>query len=122
MVEPASEIPAKTPRARDQERISAFITTSVSALVVRPTGPAATEASAPSLTLLDITDLAPASFITSRTKSVASPPIWSPKLPPSSANIAGALQGPRRLAPVRQVITPRPYSAPTMKAAFFTEG
>jgi hypothetical protein len=80
------------PLLRDQERISAFITISVSAEVARPTGPAATEASPPSLTLLVITDFAPFSFITSRTKSVACPPICSPKLPPSSAKNAGALQ------------------------------
>src|SRR5215469_785799 len=108
MVEPSKEIPPKTPRARDHERISAFITISVSADVVRPTGPAAAEASAPNLTLLDITDSAPFSFMTRSTKSVADPPIWSPKLAPSSAYIAGALQGPRKFSPERHVIAPLP--------------
>src|SRR6516165_4976747 len=114
MVEPSRETPPKRPRARDQERISAFITISVSADVVRPTGPAAAEASAPNLTLLDRTELAPFSFMTRRTKSVASPPIWKPTPPPSNANIAGALHGPPKSAPVRQVIAPRPYSPATI--------
>src|SRR5215468_4102773 len=122
MVEPSSDTPPKTPRARDQERISAFKTMSVSAEVVRPTGPAAAEASAPNLTLLDKTDSAPLSFMTKRTKSVASPPICKPTLPPSKANIAGALHGPCRFSPVLQVMTPRPYSPPTINPAFLTDG
>src|SRR5580693_2314389 len=60
--------------------------TSVSADASRPTGPAATDASPPSFTLLVRIPFAPRSFITKMTKSVASAPIWRPKLPPSSAN------------------------------------
>src|SRR5262249_57553691 len=89
--EPSRDNQAKGQRDRDQDRISASMAMSVSAEVVRPTGPAAAEASAPNLTLLDMTDSAPFSFMTRRTKSVASPPIWKPTLPPSSANMAGAL-------------------------------
>src|SRR5215469_15849103 len=110
------------PFARDHERISAFMAMSVSADVVRPTGPAAAEASAPNLTLLDNTELAPFSFMIRSTKSVASPPICNPKLPPSNAIIAGALHGPLNCSPDRQVIAPLPYSAPTINPAFFTDG
>src|SRR3974390_2548546 len=122
MVEPSRDTPPKRPRARDQERISAFIATSVSADAVRPTGPAAADASAPNLTLLDRTEFAPFSFMTNRTKSVSSPPIWRPMPPPSKANIAGALHGPPKVAPFRHVMPPRPYSPATINPAFLTDG
>ena len=47
---------------------------SVSAEAVRPTGPAAAEASPPNFTLLLRIPSAPLSFMTSSTKSVAWPP------------------------------------------------
>ena len=80
----------------------------VDAPAVRPFGPAAADASAPSLTLLLSTDCEPRSFITRSTKSVASPPSWKPMLPPSSAIMTGDPQAPSNAAPLRQVITPRP--------------
>src|SRR5262244_1012126 len=43
-------------------------------------------------------------------------------LAPSNANIAGALHGPVKCSPVRQVIAPRPKSPPTPKANLMTEG
>src|SRR6516164_3829071 len=70
-VDPARETPAKAPRAREYDRISARIVASVSAEAVRPTGPAAAEASPPSLTLLDRIPVADREFIKRRTKSVA---------------------------------------------------
>src|SRR5579883_401445 len=80
---------------------------SVSAEAFLPTGPAATEASAPIFTLLERTDFAPFWFITSRTKSVASPPTCKPKLPPSSAIIDGAPQEPLKSAgPARHRAAP----------------
>ena len=51
-VEPSREIPANNPREREYERISARMVTSVSAEALRPTGPAAAEASPPNFTLL----------------------------------------------------------------------
>jgi hypothetical protein len=51
-VEPSSETPANSPRAREYDKMSARKVTSVSADAVRPTGPAAAEASPPSSTLL----------------------------------------------------------------------
>ena len=69
-------------------------TTSVAAWASRPLGPAAAAASAPSLTLLFISDSAPRGFMTSRTKSVSCPPSWKPIFAPSSAYMAGALQCP----------------------------
>src|SRR5260370_35778573 len=108
MVEPSNYTPGNNRLDGECDRISASMTISVPADAARPTGPAATDASAPSFTLLDITDLAPFSFITNSTKSVACAPIWKPKLPPSSANIAGALHGPEKSSPLRHVVSPRP--------------
>src|SRR5882762_2021270 len=53
--------------------------------------------SAPSFILVCRRLPAPRSFMTRKTKSVASPPICKPKLPPSSAYMAGAPQGPEVL-------------------------
>src|ERR1700682_5573140 len=75
IVEPSRERPANRPGALDELKISARRVASVSADASRPTGPAAMEASAPSFTLLDRMPLAPLSFITSNTKSVACPQI-----------------------------------------------
>src|SRR5689334_5998246 len=52
-VAPSSAIPANTPRDREYVRISACILASVLAEALRPTGPAATDASAPKVNLLD---------------------------------------------------------------------
>jgi hypothetical protein len=52
------------------------------------------------------------------TKSVDCPPIWKPKLAPSSWTKAGALHPPVR---VRQVATPCPYSPPKTKAPFLND-
>ena len=51
-----------------------IVATGLAAVAVRPLGPAAAEASAPSLILLPINDSAPRGFTTSRTKSVACAP------------------------------------------------
>src|SRR5579864_3125967 len=107
-VEPSREIPANNPRDREYERISARMVTSVEAAALRPFGPAAAATSPPSLTLLVRIESAPRWFITNKTKSVAWPPNCRPKLPPSSAIMEGALQGPLKPLPLRQVITPRP--------------
>src|SRR5580704_15322637 len=107
-VEPSSEMPANKPREREYDKISARSVTSVSAEAVRPTGPAAADASAPSLTLLLSMFSADRGDIMSRTKSVAFPPSCKPALPPSSAIIVGPPQGPLKSLPPRQVITPRP--------------
>ena len=72
-VEPSRETPAKAPRALEYDKISAFMAASVSAEALRPTGPAAAEASPPSLTLLERILVAELEVINSRTKSVASP-------------------------------------------------
>ena len=37
-----------------------------------------------------------------------SPPSWAPKLPPSTAYIAGAPHGPSNALPDRQIAAPRP--------------
>src|SRR5271169_4181475 len=107
-VEPAREIPAKRPRAREYERISACMVTSVSAEAVRPTGPAAAVALPPSLTLLLRMLEAERVLMRRRTKSVELPPICNPALAPPMAIMAGALQEPWNFLPPRQVITPRP--------------
>ena len=65
---------------------------SVWALAERPTGPAAILASPPSVNLFVSRRLMPFWFITSMTTSVSLPPIWNPKLPPSTFTAAGAVQ------------------------------
>src|ERR1017187_7554264 len=119
-VAPVREMPAKIPLARDHARISAVILASVSALTVLPTGPAATEASAPKVNLSPSSLFMPSRFITSITTSVEDPPICRPQLPPSMRTEPGAPH------PVpswwRHSAKPRPNSAPTTKAAFLSPG
>src|ERR1700761_194182 len=101
-------MPANRPRAREYDRISARRVTSVSADALRPTGPAAAEASPPIFTLLFRMFEAEVGVINNSTKSVAWPPNCRPKLAPSRAIMLGALHDPWKLWPVRQVSTPRP--------------
>src|SRR5271167_1049518 len=96
--------------------------TSVSADAVRPTGPAATVAFPPSLTLLLRTLEAEREVMSSRTKSVACAPNCNPALAPSRAIIVGAPHGPWKVFPPRQVITPRPKLLPNPKEILKTEG
>ena len=111
-------MPAKTPCVREYDRISAFNCASVAARASRPTGPAATDASAPSDTRFFSSLSTPRSFMTSMTRSMDCAPNCRPQLPlPSRMNI-GALQAPSR----RQLINPLPYSPPTMNAAFLRPG
>src|SRR3974377_149833 len=72
-VEPSRETPAKAPRALEYDKISAFIAASVSAEAFRPTGPAAADASPPSLTLLERMLEAEMEVTTGRKKAVALP-------------------------------------------------
>src|SRR5260370_36014425 len=95
-------MPAKRPRAREYERISARKATSLSAEAVRPTGPAAALASPPSLTLLLSMLVAERGLIIRRTKSGALPPSLRPALPPSSAIILGGAPGAVEMPPARQ--------------------
>src|SRR5271156_2089613 len=96
--------------------------TSVSAEAVRPTGPAATVAFPPSLTLLVRTLEAERGLMSSRTKSVACAPNCKPALAPSRAIIVGAPHGPWNDFPPRHVITPRPKLLPKPKESYKTEG
>ena len=100
--------------------MSAFICTSVWAVAVRPTGPAATEPSAPSVNLLSSSLSAPRALITSMTRSVDETPIWNPMLPPSMRTVPGA-DHPRPPA-LRQDRYPFPYFPPTPHAAVLRPG
>src|SRR5262249_20277533 len=91
---------------------------SVVALVVRPTGPAATDASPPSSNLSESRLFMPFSFMKSKTKSVDEPPACKPTLPPLISKTAGADQP----DDVRQLATPRPPDPPMMKPALTTLG
>ena len=91
---------------------------SVFADAVRPTGPAATVASPPSVNLVDSRRSMPFLSITSITISLSLPPIWKPTLPASAFTAAGA---DHPLA-VRHDAKPRPYSPPTMNAPDLSEG
>src|SRR5271166_5722808 len=77
-------------------------------------GPAATEASAPNLNLLESNFSMPSLFMINITKSTASPPICTPQLPPTTLKGAGALHP----VAVRQVAKPLPYSAPNTNPPF----
>ena len=115
---PERLIPANSPFAREYARISAVSDTSVLTCPCRPTGPAATDASAPRLTLFFSSFCTPLSFITSITTSISSAPAWNPQLPLASWRKTGALHP----SPARQLITPFPYSPPKMRAAFLRSG
>ena len=84
------DTPAKAPRLRLQLSISACISASVCAAELRPTGPAATAPSAPTVNLLAISFSAPPLVNTSMTRSVSTAPIWNPAPPPSIRNGVGA--------------------------------
>src|SRR6202162_5755046 len=109
---------AKAPRAREYVRTSARILQSVSPSTCRPTGPAAAEASAPILNLLESILSIPLSFMTSMTTSIASPPICNPQLPPVTEKGAGALHPEL----VRQVAIPLPCRPPKTKTYFDHRG
>jgi hypothetical protein len=87
---------------------------------VRPTGPAATDPSAPKVNWLESNRLSPESFITNRIKSVSDPPIWKPTLPPSMRTAPGADHPVPFL--LRQDRNPFPYLAPTTNAAVLSAG
>ena len=112
-------MPAKTPRARDHDRISARICASVSADALRPRGPAAADASPPIVNWLDSSLSTPLGFITSMMTSVSVPPTWKPTLPPSTRTPPGADQPPDARRHDRK---PRLYLPPTMNAPFFMPG
>jgi hypothetical protein len=73
---------------------------------LRPTGPAATDASAPILNSLFIRLSSPFVFITTSTRSSAWPPICAPKLPPVSDRNAGAVHVP--FSRLRRLMIPLP--------------
>ena len=81
--------PRENPRVLEYDRISACNRMSVSAAPVRPTGPAAADASPPIVNLSVASFSIPRRFITSMITSVDSPPIWAPKLPPPNLIAAG---------------------------------
>src|SRR6185437_5571364 len=118
MAEPFRSTPANNPRAREYVNTSERILMSVSAPASRPTGPAAAEASAPSLNLLLRRWCMPDSFITTSTRSTAWPPNCRPQLPPVIVMGAGALQP----FPVRQLAIPLPWLPPNPTAIFTMEG
>src|SRR4030095_15128454 len=87
---PLSSSPANSPLLLEKERICALSSRSVAAPACRPIGPAATEASAPSVNLSDSKMFSASLFINSMTKSVDCAPICNPKLPPPKLKKAGA--------------------------------
>src|SRR5581483_3667266 len=98
--------------------MSDFIFQSVLPEACRPTGPAAPDASAPILNLLVRRASMPFLLMTSMTKSMASPPICKPQLPPVKSIGAGALHP----LGVRHVATPFPCSPPKTNAILTMDG
>src|SRR5690606_33534024 len=91
---PSSATPANRPRARDHDQISAFSWPSVAALALRPTGPAATPASAPRVILPLTIDSRLRSLRNTSTTSDDCTPAWKPMLPPVSLTKLGLDQVP----------------------------
>src|SRR5204863_57796 len=73
---PERSMPANTPFDREYASICAVSCASVAADVVRPIGPAAIDASAPSVTLLPSSLSAPPRFMTTSTRSVDDAATW----------------------------------------------
>src|SRR4029077_12144815 len=99
--------------------MAACIRASVPAPAFRPTGPAATPASAPSSNLSFSSPSTLSSFMSSRKKSVDDAPICGPTLPPPARRYTG-LHHPTSL--VCWLTTPRPPSPPTVNATLITRG
>src|SRR5690606_38720610 len=81
---PSRATPANRPRARDHDQISAFSPPSVASPVVRPTGPAATLASAPRVILPLTIESSPRWLENTSTTSEDCTPAWKPILAPVS--------------------------------------
>src|SRR5580692_8248167 len=91
---PSSATPTNRPRLREYEYTSAENVGLVPAEAARPTGPAATEASAPSvnwpLAMRSMLRL----VVNTRMTSVDCTPHWKPKLPPVRLTNTGSLKWP----------------------------
>ena len=92
----------------------------MAAAASRPTGPAATPASAPNLNWFLTNCSRPRSFCTIRIRSTAWPPICAPMLPPVMVRNAGADHVPSFL--LRTLSTPWPRWPPTTNPPLSSEG
>lgn len=91
---PSRAMPANRPRARDHDQISALSWPSVAAAAVRPTGPAATLASPPRVSLPLTIESRPRAPRNTSTMSEDCTPAWKPTLPPVSLMKLGLDQVP----------------------------
>ena len=82
MTLPSMDTPANKPRLREYEYTSAVKFWSVAADAERPTGPAATEASPPSVSLPSVMPSMLLRVVNTSTMSVDCTPICQPTLPP----------------------------------------
>ena len=119
MAEPSSATPANKPLAREYEYTCAVSPISVAAELCRPTGPAATEASAPRVTLPPTMPSMLCFEVKTSTTSVDCTPTWKPKLPPVRLMKIGLLHAPVSL---RTTSTPLPRRPPMPRPTLMTEG
>src|SRR4030095_10332305 len=101
------------------ESTCAFRVASVVAAAERPTGPAATDASAPSVTLPSAMPSTLLRDISTNTTSVDCTPHWNPTLTPASVMNTGSLHDPSRLRTAKSPLPPR---APMISAPLITRG
>src|SRR5690606_41751430 len=85
---PSRATPANSPRARDHDQISALSWPSVAMPVVRPIGPAATEATAPRVKLPLTIESSHNLEVQTKTTSEDRTPAWKQMLPPLSSTIS----------------------------------
>ena len=116
---PSSDTPANSPRARDHDQISAFSWPSVAAAALRPTGPAATPASAPRVNLPLTTSSRLRSLRNTSTTSADCTPAWKPTLPPVRVTNTGLDQAPS--VPFTD-IRPWPRRPPSTRPALIVSG
>ena len=116
---PSTETPANNPRLREYEYTSAVKFWSVAADAARPTGPAATEASPPSVSLPSVMPSMLLRVVNTSTMSVDCTPICQPTLPPVMETMMGLENFP--LAS-RTTIAPLPRRPPTPTAILTTLG
>src|SRR5690606_23335006 len=116
---PSRATPANSPRARDHDQISALIWPSVAMPVVRPIGPAATEASAPRVILPLTLASSPRWVVKAKTTPDDWTPAWKPMLPPVSLTKAGFDQVP---SGVFTDSRPCPRRPPTTSPIFSVSG
>src|SRR3954469_7548478 len=113
------ETPANNPLLREYEYTSALKSWSVLADADRPTGPAATDASPPSVSLPSAMPSTPRLVVNTSTRSVDCTPSCQPTLPPVMDTMMGSEKRP---SSPRTTSAPLPRRPPTTALTLTTFG